>query len=252
MNRRTSLGGLLALVLALSGAAGAQSEPPAGAFTPRMLSTGGRNPDPLRRRGAARWAHELELRTSIISRPIVEVVRADSPRLLSEPFVIWAGDRAVPPLTRKERSGLRQFLDLGGVLIVDDSEPTRGDFTRSVQRELSRVIPDAPPVALPSSHVLFRSFYRLKRASGRVKKPERLEASLRRGIAQVIYLRGDLLGALATSRDGNWALSVEGSPGEREQAVRTAVNLVLYTLCSDYKDDQVHATYLMRRRSRRE
>jgi hypothetical protein len=57
-----------------------------------------------------------------------------------------------------------------------------------------------------------------------------------------------LLGALARSGDG-WAL--EMSPGgveQREYAVRLAVNISMYVLCSDYKDDQVHAEWLMRRR----
>ena len=35
-----------------------------------------------------------------------------------------------------------------------------------------------------------------------------------------------------------------------EYAVRLAVNLSMYVLCSNYKDDQVHAQALMRRRGR--
>jgi hypothetical protein len=30
-----------------------------------------------------------------------------------------------------------------------------------------------------------------------------------------------------------------------------AVNIAMYVLCSDYKDDQVHAPWLMRRRAQR-
>jgi hypothetical protein len=36
---------------------------------------------------------------------------------------------------------------------------------------------------------------------------------------------------------------------QRERAVRLAVNLAMYVLCSNYKDDQVHAPFLMRRRA---
>jgi len=35
---------------------------------------------------------------------------------------------------------------------------------------------------------------------------------------------------------------------QREQAIRLSVNIVLYALCLDYKDDQVHAPFIMRRR----
>ena len=34
---------------------------------------------------------------------------------------------------------------------------------------------------------------------------------------------------------------------QREHAIRLAVNIAMYVLCSNYKDDQVHAPFLMRR-----
>jgi hypothetical protein len=37
---------------------------------------------------------------------------------------------------------------------------------------------------------------------------------------------------------------------QRELAIRLAVNIAMYVLCLDYKDDQVHAEELMRRRGR--
>ena len=37
---------------------------------------------------------------------------------------------------------------------------------------------------------------------------------------------------------------------QRELAQRLAINLAMYVLCLDYKDDQVHAEELMRRRGR--
>jgi hypothetical protein len=222
-----------------------------GSFTPRLLTTGGKRWSDPRRRGVVQWALELERRTSVRARGVVEFVAAGEPKLLEEPFVVWAGDRAVAPLTRKERRGLRQYFELGGVLLVDDADPRKGDFTKSVQKELARVLPESPAVPLPTTHVLFRSFYRLDRPSGRLTGPDTVKVSLRRGMAQVIYLEHDLLGALASRPGGGWVFPVDGGPNARERAIRTAVNIVLYALCSDYKDDQVHATYLMRSRSRR-
>jgi hypothetical protein len=40
-----------------------------------------------------------------------------------------------------------------------------------------------------------------------------------------------------------------GGDVQREHAVRLAVNIAMYVLCSNYKDDQVHAPFLMRRRA---
>ena len=39
------------------------------------------------------------------------------------------------------------------------------------------------------------------------------------------------------------------SIAQRERVTRMAVNVAMYVLCSTYKDDQVHAPALMRRRS---
>jgi len=179
-------------------------------------------------------------------------VSADQPELLAEPFVLWVGDSAVPQLSGPELRGLQRFLRLGGMLIVDDSSPESGDFGRSVRRELARALPESPPVKLDSEHVVFKTFYMIDRPVGRVLGPAHLEGLVRGRTAQVIFLAHDLLGALARTRGGGWALDV--TPGgfrQREYAIRLAVNLSMYLLCSDYKDDQVHAPWLMRRRARR-
>jgi hypothetical protein len=176
-------------------------------------------------------------------------VAADHRKLLAEPFAIWSGESGVAALTHAEVKGLREFLKLGGILLVDDSDPERGDFGRSARSELRRVLPESPVVKLPADHVLHKTYYIIDRPLGRVLGPARLDAIVRGKNAQVLLLSHDLLGALAR-RDGAWALQVE--PRQRQQAVRLAVNIAMYVLCSDYKDDQVHAPWLMRRRARRQ
>jgi hypothetical protein len=53
---------------------------------------------------------------------------------------------------------------------------------------------------------------------------------------------------LARDEAGTYRFSVEGDAEARQRAIRLAVNVAMYVLCSDYKDDQVHAEELMRRR----
>lgn len=67
---------------------------------------------------------------------------------------------------------------------------------------------------------------------------------------QVLLSSHDLLGALARDEGGTYLFPVEGDAPVRQQAIRLAVNVAMYVLCSDYKDDQVHAEELMRRRGR--
>jgi len=171
--------------------------------------------------------------------------------LTNEPFAWWLGRTDVGVLTSREMAGLRSFLALGGVLLVDDSDPLSGEFGRSVRRELARVLPDAVPVPLGSEHVVLRSFYLLQRPFGRVQGPEGFEAIVRNGYAQVLFSSHDMAGALAQDRGGAPTFGVEpGGDRQREMAIRTAVNVAMFVLCSNYKDDQVHAPFLMRRRAR--
>jgi hypothetical protein len=83
-----------------------------------------------------------------------------------------------------------------------------------------------------------------------VEGPETLEAVMHGDRAAVIYSRHDLAGALERDAVGNHTYGVvPGGERQRETAIRLGVNLVLYALCLDYKDDQVHAPFIMRRRA---
>ena len=65
-----------------------------------------------------------------------------------------------------------------------------------------------------------------------------------------MYSRHDLGGAWARDNLGNYLHpTVPGGNTQREMAYRLGVNLVMYALCLDYKDDQVHSPFIMRRRA---
>lgn len=254
-----------------------------GAFHPRLLVTG---PTPdlaqqthktevaLRASAPSRWSSELVRRTSAPARLAPDAVRADSPQLWREPFVVWIGAEAVDELTHREVQGLRTFFALGGVMLVDDSDPESGLFSASVKRQLQQVLPDTRPTPIGTEHVIFRSFYLLDRATGAVagatgsagsanrdsgkQSPNaqkqadgQLQAIVRGGQTQVIFSSYDLLGALAQDRNGLPLIpAVPGGEQQREMATRLAVNIAMFVLCTNYKDDQVHAPFLMRRRMR--
>ena len=258
--RRTfgqSLLGLLALAAAPKSALAFGEE---GAFNPRVLLTGNARWEGVRTSAPSRWAHELVDRTSAPARLNPSSVRADNPALLAEPFAYWGGDSDVPPLTEREVSNLRRFIALGGILLVDDFAPigagegnAGGTFGRAAKREFARVLPEGSPIAIGTENVVFKSFYLLRRAVGRVEGPPKLEAILRGGLPQVLFSAHDLAGALARSESGVHPVAVSpGGEAQREKAVRLAVNIAMFVLCSNYKDDQVHAEHIMKRRNMRE
>jgi Domain of unknown function (DUF4159) len=221
-----------------------------GAFNPRILLTGRSTWAGRRRTAPAQWAKEVIRRTSAPARRAPTVVRADAPALLAEPFVTWTGSKAPAPLTRSELRGLRRFFALGGILLVDEQEPTAGKFLAGAKKQIARVIPQGSPIRIGQENVIFRSFYMLREATGRVHRQGKLEAIVRGGTVRVIFSPNDMLGALARGAGGVFPFDVTpGGRGQREQASRVAVNIAMYVLCSSYKDDQVHAPHLMRRRA---
>jgi hypothetical protein len=181
-------------------------------------------------------------------------VHADEAAIVDSPFAYFSGDQAVSELTPGEVAGLRRFFALGGILVVDDAGAgTDGEpsvFGKTARQQIARVLPDAAPIPLGTEHVLFKTFYLLHRAEGRVLGPKTLDAIVRGGVSQVIFASNDLGGALAKGATGLWeAPVVPGGDLQREHAIRLAVNIAMYVLCSNYKDDQVHAPFLMRRRA---
>jgi hypothetical protein len=248
-----------ALLFALSMAALSMLPRPArafgdsGGFDPRILLTGSQTA-PAHANAAERWAWELVQRTSAPARLRPGVVRADEPGVVEGPFLYWSGDVEVAPLTSAEVAGLQRFFALGGILLADDAAPSdRGEpgaFGRSARREIARVLPDSATIPIGPEHVVFRTFYLLRRAEGRVEGRPTLDAIVRGGKARVLFSDDDLGGALARGASGLWDEPVvPGGDAQREHAIRLAVNVAMYVLCSNYKDDQVHAPFLMRRRA---
>jgi hypothetical protein len=224
-----------------------------GAFEPRALLTGSQQ-GPAHPSALPRWSWELIQRTSAPARLRPGSVRAEDPQLVDSPFLYWSGDASVGSLGATEIANLRRFFSLGGVLLVDDAAPSEAGepsaFGASARREIGRVLPDAAPIPLDLDHVIYRTFYLLRRAQGRVLGQKTLDGIVRSGGVHVIFSSNDLGGALARSSTGLWELPVlPGGDTQREQAVRLAVNIAMYVLCSNYKDDAVHAPFLMRRRA---
>jgi hypothetical protein len=225
-----------------------------GAFDPRILLAGGTT-GAARPSAPGRWSHELVMRTSAPARSRPTQVRADDPDVVSAPFLYWSGDVALTPLTTQEIAGLRRFFALGGLLVVDDAgaspEGEKSEFGRTARAQIARVLPDSAIIQIGPEHVIFKSFYLLHRAEGRVLGTKTLDAIVRGGNVQVIFTNHDLGGALAQGATGVYEFPVvPGGDAQRDHAVRLAVNIAMYLLCSTYKDDQVHAPFLMRRRTR--
>ncbi|HET6438333.1 MAG TPA: DUF4159 domain-containing protein [Anaeromyxobacter sp.] len=198
-----------------------------------------------------RLAWELGRRTSIEPANEALPVRLGEPGLHRTPMLYLTGSGSLPPFTEPERAALRRHLQYGGFMLVDAADASDGTgFDASVRAELARVLPASPLTPLPREHVVYKSFYLLDRQGGRVLVKPWLEAQLLDGRAAVIYSQNDLGGAWARTELGEWEYPcTPGGEAQRETAFRLGVNLCMYALCTDYKDDAVHLPFILRRRS---
>ncbi|MCB9591770.1 MAG: DUF4159 domain-containing protein [Sandaracinaceae bacterium] len=216
-------------------------------FQVRGVAHGGA--DVPRPNAARRLGVEISKRTSVDVLRTPGTSRLDDASIFDHPFLYWSGDAAFEPLSGAELSGLRRFIQFGGFLLIDDASPGAAGFDASVRREIGRAFPSRRLRDLPNTHTIFRSFYLLDRPEGRVRGPDHMEAIQVGERVAVLYARHDLGGAWARDNLGTWEHPVTpGGDEQRERAIRLGVNIVMYALCLDYKDDQVHAPFIMRRR----
>jgi len=195
-----------------------------------------------------RLGWEIRMRTSVETRLEPTRSRLSDPAIFNTPFLYWSGDEAFEPLSVSETDGLRRFVELGGFVLIDDASGGTGAFDSSVRREIARAFPSLPLETMPGDHTLYRAFYLVHRPVGRIEGPGHVEMMEQGGRTAIVYSRHDLGGAWARDSLGNWEQPVTpGGESQRELAIRLGVNAALYALCLDYKDDQVHAPFLMRR-----
>ena len=205
------------------------------------------NPRPTALR---RLLWEVTQRTSIEVHLDPVSVRPDDAAIFKYPLLYWGGAGEVPPVSDAAVKRLRRHLTYGGMLLVDSADAAPGGpFDLGVRRVLRRVLPRSPLQRIDPQHVLFKSFYLVNTQSGRSLRLPYLEGAAIEQRYAVVYAQNDLGGAWARDSFGRWEFEVTpGGERQREMTFRLGINLIMYALCLDYKDDLVHAPFIMKRR----
>ena len=252
LTRRALLGGGAAALAALALRRGgtARAIGPASKFRfghLQLAASSNPRPNALRR---LLW--EIEKRTSIEVDLESPKVTPTSPDLHETPVLYLAGDREFPLPSREGIESLRRFLTFGGFLIVDSAEgSTDGAFDQSVRQLMDSIFPPPNPAldVVSPDHVVYKSFYLLDRPLGRLALSPTMEAIIRDDRMVVAYVQNDMGGAWSRDNFGNYEYPcAPDGERQRELSFRMGVNLVMYALCLDYKTDQVHVPFIMRRR----
>lgn len=205
-----------------------------------------------------RMLQEVEKRTSVEIKPPPDGDHVTfGPDLFTRPMLFMCGESSFEPWSNERIDMMRQWMMAGGFLVVDSSEGVSdGPFLRSVRRELARIFPDEPERAIPTDHVIYKSFYLFNNDQnpyaephGRVEVDRKLRGHFDGDRVPVVISANDMLGAWARDGFGRWEYDVVpgGSP-QRELSFRMGINLVMYALCVNYKADQVHIPFILKRR----
>jgi hypothetical protein len=217
-------------------------------FTFGQLRYSGGNWDP-HPSGPVQFIREIERMTSVEVEPERRVLTVADPDIFSYPFLYVCGDRGFTPFTQAEIERLRTWIEAGGTLVADDAAGTPGyGFDEAFRRELARAVPFARLERLPAEHTVYKSFFLVRTVAGaRVVSPF-LEGLSIQGRTAVIYSPNDLLGAFARDPLGRWVdPCAPGGDRQRRLAFHLGVNIVMYALCGDYKQDRIHAPFLRQR-----
>lgn len=246
--RWTRRGVLAASAASLLGSSRALAVAGAGDLRVAQLETGGvwnPRPDTLRR---LLW--EVSQRTSIEVDLEVAALPSTDKKLFRHPLIYWAGSGPIPELPAEGVRMLRRWLTYGGTLLIDSADDAQGGgFDQSVRRELERILPQKPLERVPTDHVVYKTFYLVDRQAGRVIRTPNVEGIVLEKRLAVVYSQNDLGGAWARDAFGRWEHAVTpGGDRQREMSYRFGINVVMYALCLDYKEDLVHAPFILKRR----
>lgn len=245
------LGPLLALPWHKRATAQARKESPRSDVALAVLDVGADRHG--RAQALGTWALELDKRTAASPDLIVATIGPTWRELKRFPLVVLCGQTPCRALSPVELAALGRYLNAGGTIIIDTLEPAlSARFDQSIRElmaQLAATTAMEPFAPIANTHVVYRSFYMMNAPAGRVATNAPLEGIRVGPRLGVIYSRSDLMGAMLKSPTGGYALACEpGGEAQREQAMRLAVNLAMYALCLDYKDDQAHIPALLQRR----
>ena len=214
---------------------------------PQLKYEGGRHNPHLTALGSL--LGQVARRTSIEVKRESLQIRLSDPDLYRYPFLYMAGDQEFEPFSSEDLRRLRDYLNFGGFLLIDDNtSKINSKFDGSVRNMIASLFPQVPLQKVPRDHSIFRSFYLINRVTGRTLVNPYLEGISVKGRTVLVYSTNDFGGAWARDKLGHWAHDIiAGGERQRQLSIRLGVNIIMYALTLDYKKDMVHLPIILER-----
>ena len=219
------------------------------------IVTGDKEVDDISKAGLEGLSEILRNRTSVEpADPVGLDLEKDEPRLY--PLIYWPITSTQPALSAKASAALDRYLRTGGILFIDTrDQQLTFDRPAGGNPDLKRLLGgiETPPlIAMPTDHVLTKSFYLLSDMPGRWRGGkiwiESGNGRVNDGVTTIVIGANDYAGAWAVDARGRGMLPVSpDGETQREMSYRFGVNLVMHALTGNYKDDMVHMPDIMQR-----
>ncbi|KAA5804807.1 DUF4159 domain-containing protein [Alkalicaulis satelles] len=249
---------LLAAGLAMQGEALADDAEHALEVRFAYVMTGDARIDSISRAGLAGISRESR-RRSAVEPGAPAGVNIETDEILFFPLVYWPLTPDAPALSEAAAARVSAYLQSGGMIVFDTRDGRDAASSRQPHPGLLRTLErlNVPPLQrIPSDHVLGKTFYLLSDYPGRFAGSEvwveaNPDGSARDGVSGLIIGSADWASAWAVDEAGRPLAPVEGGERQREMANRFGVNLAMYALTGNYKEDQVHVPAILQRLGRR-
>jgi len=166
----------------------------------------------------------LRDRTNVETASKQSVIQLADKDLYLYPFVYMTGHGNVV-FTDEEVTALRSYLTQGGFLWANDDY----GMDKSFRREMKRVFPGKELAELPLGHELYHCYYDFPRGLPKIhehdRKPPRGYGIFHEGRMVAFYdYESDIADGLENPDVHN------DPPAKREEAIRMAINIVIYAL----------------------
>ena len=206
-------------------------------------------------RGLQTLSKVLERRTSVLIKGVAGIdIEVDD--VYHFPFIYWPMSNDFKNLSSKAKRKIKDYFNTGGVILFDgylllDKQPLN---TYKLKKIVSyfKEITSNELVLINKNHTLSKSFYLLNNFPGRWNKKillvDNSNMNVNDGVSNIILGFNDWASAWALDSN-NYPLFpvVPGGEKQRELAYRVGINIVMYSLTGNYKNDQVHSKSILNR-----
>ncbi|MBN2326163.1 MAG: DUF4159 domain-containing protein [Candidatus Omnitrophica bacterium] len=170
---------------------------------------------------------ELRERFKIDTAREEAVVSPMDAELFQHPLIYMTGHGTVK-FSDEEVERLREYFRRGGVLWADDNY----GMDESFRKEIGRIFPDNPLQEIPVDHPIFSIYYHFPKGTPKIHEhdggPPHLLGIFSNGRLAVLYTFNTDIGDGIESE----GVHPQDPPEVREQAMKMALNLVLFILSS--------------------